>query len=133
MKTIFRLALGGLFSIFFFTLCFSQVPTVDTTGLSGWDPFKEPVTVESLKQAYNALFGALVILWGYVARFLGWKTEKVPFVMVVVAGGAVIAGVFVALGLAKAAPLIISFFLSLGVFDTILKPGEKIGKKLIGR
>lgn len=132
MKTIFRLALGGLFSLLFFTLCFSQVPAVDTTGLSGWDPFKEPVTVESLKQAYNALFGALVVIWGYVARVFKFKTSKVPFVFVVAAGGAVIAGVFVALGLAKAAPLIISFFLSLGIFDTFFKPGERLFKKSVG-
>lgn len=132
MKTILRLAaFGGLFFLFSFGLM--AQPVVDTTGVSGWNPFQEPVTVESLTKAYNAIFGALVILWGYVARFIGWKTDKVPFVFVVVAGGAVIAGVFVALGLAKAAPLIISFFLSLGVFDTILKPGEKVGKKLIGR
>ena len=126
MKTIMRvLALAGLFVLFFASLGFGQLPTVDTTGLSGWNPFDEPVTIENLTKAYHAIFGALVILWGYVARLFGWNTKKVPFVFVVVAGGAVIAGAFVALGLAKAAPLIITFFLSLGLFDTFLKPGEK--------
>lgn len=118
------MALGGLFFLFA-SISFAQ-PEVDTTGLSGWNPFRgEHVTVENLTKAYHALFGALVILWGYVARFFGWKTDKVPFVFVVAAGGAVVAGAFVALGLAKAAPLIITFFLSLGIFDAILKPGEK--------
>ncbi|MCB9352896.1 MAG: hypothetical protein H6573_36240 [Lewinellaceae bacterium] len=126
MKTIIRvLALGGLFFLFAVPLCFGQSPTVDTTGVSGWNPFEEPVTIENLMKAYHAIFGALVILWGYLARLFGWNTKKVPFVFVVVAGGAVIAGAFVALGLAKAAPLIITFFLSLGLFDTFLKPGEK--------
>ena len=127
MKTIIRvLALGGLFFLFAVPLCFGQeAPVVDTTGVSGWNPFEEPVTIENLMKAYHAIFGSLVIIWGYVARLFGWNTGKVPFVFVVVAGGAVIAGAFVALGLAKAAPLIITFFLSLGLFDTFLKPGEK--------
>ena len=128
MKSIIHvLAQAGLLFLFFlfFTPLLGQSPTVDTTGVSGWDPFEEPVTVENLMKAYHAIFGALVILWGYVARLFGWNTGKAPFVFVVVAGGAVIAGAFVALGLAKAAPLIITFFLSLGLFDTILKPGEK--------
>lgn len=134
MKTFLRvLALCGLFFLFFSPLCLGQSPAVDTTGISGWDPFREPVTVENLTKAYNAIFGALVILWGYVSRLFGWKTEKVPFVFVVAAGGAVIAGAFVALGLAKAAPLIITFFLSLGLFDTFLKPGEKAIVKRLAR
>lgn len=127
MKTILRvLALGLLFFMFAVPIGFAQdVPLVDTTGVSGWNPFDEPVTIDNLMKAYHAIFGALVILWGYIARLLGWNTNKVPFVFVVVAGGAVIAGAFVALGLAKATPLIITFFLSLGLFDTFLKPGQK--------
>lgn len=128
MKTILRyLLLGGLFLTA--GIAFAQAPSVDTTGLSGWNPFENPVTVGDLQEAYNAIFGALVIVWGYVARLFGWRSQKVPFVFVVAAGGAVIAGVFLALGWADAIPLVISFFLSLGIFDTVLKPGEQLLKK----
>lgn len=127
MKTLFRILL--LFPLLLFAGMMSA-QSIDTTGLAEWNPFDGNVTVDGLKDTFNVIYGALVIVWGYVARLIGWKNRKIPFVFIVLAGGAVIAGVFIALGMSKAIPLVISFLLSLGLFDTVFKPIQKaIGKK----
>ena len=131
MKTFLRFLMLATLMVVGCSFAFAQGPAVDTTGLSGWNPFENPVTVGDMQDAYNTIYGALVIVWGYVARLFGWRADKVPFVFVVAGGGAVIAGVFLALGWADAIPLVISFFLSLGLFDTILKPGEKVVKRVL--
>lgn len=85
--------------------------------------------VGDLLGLYEVLYGALVVIWGYVAKALGWKTEKIPFVFVVVAGALVVGGVFLLLDLSDAITLVISFLLSLGIFDAIFKPVEKLLKQ----
>jgi hypothetical protein len=128
MKTkLFRFIAFTLAALLFMApiLTFAQTPPVDTTGLDAWRPFDGIVTVEGLQEIYYALYGAIVIIWGYIAKTLGFKKRKIPFVFVVLAGALVAAGVFITQGF-SAAGIVISFLASLGIFDLILKPGEKL-------
>ena len=86
----------------------STLPPVDTTGLTRWNPFDGPVTVGKLLEIFNPLYGAIVIIWGYVAKLLKLKSDKVPFVFVVLAGGLVAGGVFLTQGF-SAVGIVISF------------------------
>lgn len=95
--------------------------TVDTTGLVENPVLTDP-TVTNLLDAYNVLYGALVIAWGYVAKLLGLKAKVSNFVFVVLAGGAVLAGAFIMFGIGKALPLLFSFLSAIGVYDIIFKP-----------
>lgn len=73
----------------------------------------------------ETLFGALVIIWGYVAKFLGARVpaiEKVQPVFKVLAGAVVLAVAFISFGFAEVFPLVFSFLASLGVYDLFLKP-----------
>ena len=116
------LSLLGILIIGVPLACNAQV--VDTTGLDAWQPFEGPITVDKLMGIFNPLYGALVIVWGYVAKALKLKSDKVPFVFVVLAGALVAGGVFYFQGV-SALGIIISFFAALGIFDLILKPAEK--------
>lgn len=103
---------------------FSQ--TVDTTGTSTTTVFTEP-TLGKMINSYEAIFGALVILWGYLARLFKLPpTLKNNFVFVVLAGGIVLGGVFIYAGWSKAFPLALSFLSAIGVFDLLLKPAGKV-------
>ena len=126
MKTLLR-AICTLSLLFLAVFVFAQ--TIDTTGLDAYVPFDGDITVDELKTNFNLIFSALVIIWGYVAKAFGLKTQKTPFVLVVLAGAAVLAGLFLAMGWSQAIPLAISFLLSLGLFDTIFKPIERIAKR----
>jgi hypothetical protein len=126
MKTKrFRFFLLTLAAFCLPAMLLAQTPPVDTTGLDAWQPFDGIVTIESLQEVYYALYGAIVIIWGYVAKMLGFQKRKVPFVFVVLAGALVAAGVFLTQGF-SAAGIVISFLASLGIFDLILKPGQKL-------
>jgi len=128
MKTkLFRFIAFTLAALLFMApvLTFAQTPPVDTTGLDAWKPFDGIVTIEGLQEVYYTLYGAIVIIWGYVAKMLGLQKRKVPFVFVVLAGALVAAGVFLTQGF-SAAGIVISFLASLGIFDLILKPGQKL-------
>jgi len=73
----------------------------------------------------ETLFGALVILWGYVVKFLGTRVpalEKVQTVFKVLAGAVVLAAAFVTFGFSEVFPLVFSFLASMGVYDLFLKP-----------
>lgn len=118
----FLLLLVPLLLVSAFTM--AQVPPVDTTGLDSWNPFDGPITVTKLLEIFNPLYGAIVIIWGYVAKTLKLKSSKVPFVFVVLAGGLVAGGVFLTQGF-SAVGIVISFFASLGVFDLFIKPAER--------
>lgn len=90
-----------------------------------------PITPESLMDQFNYLYMALIWVWGYIAKAFKLNTKKVPFVFVIVAGAAVIAGLFVA---ARGTDtnyigLIFSFLSSLGIYDIVLKQIENAIKK----
>ena len=112
----------ALLALFFFPAILIAQGVVDTTGLQTVD-FKD-ITPEKANMYANVLFSALVIVWGYVARALKIKYKPGNFVFIVIAGGIVIGGIFVAVGWAKALPLSLSLLASLGVFDAILRPGQ---------
>lgn len=122
LKKIFLLSVAMVLSM----CIIAQAPPVDTTGVDAWKPFADGVTLDGLNEIYNVLFGAIVIVWGYVAKAFGFKSKsKVPFVFVILAGALVAAGAFVFAGF-EAVPIVITFFISLGIFDLILKPAEKL-------
>lgn len=98
--------------------------TVDTTGLADNPVLVDP-TVKNMVDVYNILYGALVIAWGYIAKLIGLKGKVGNFVFIVLAGGVVIAGGFVAFGFGKAFPLLFSFLSAIGVYDIIFKPLNK--------
>jgi Sec-independent protein secretion pathway component TatC len=83
------------------------------------------VNLTDLIASSEALFGALVIVWGYVAKFLGTHVpalDKVKTVFKVLAGAVVLAAAFVSFGFAEVFPLVFSFLASMGVYDLFLKP-----------
>jgi len=83
----------------------------------------EPVADQFINW-YNLLYGSLVILWGAIAKFFHLKSETVPLVFVVIAGGIVIAGGFIWFGWAQFLPVAITLLSSLGLYD-ILKGVKK--------
>lgn len=124
---IFKLFAFTLAALLLFAPVLSFAQVVDTTGLADWKPFDGPLTVDKLIEIFNPLYGAIVIVWGYIARALGLKHNKVPFVFVVLVGGLVAGGVFLTQGF-SAVGIVISFLASLGIFDLILSPAEKLIK-----
>ena len=96
---------------------------VDTTGLADNPLFVEP-RLDTLLNVYNVLYGALVIVWGYVGKALNLKAKVGNFVFVVLAGGVVLAGAFIAFGFAKAFPLALTFLSAIGIYDILFKPIE---------
>lgn len=121
------LALTGIFLLLI--LCsvntlFAQV-VVDTTGVSQ-GPFPDGVNLTNMVEVYNVIHGALTILWGYVAKPLGLKGDKVPFVFVVLAGSAVIAIVMIVFGFGSLWPYLFSFLSAIGIYDLVFKPGKKL-------
>jgi len=103
---------------------FAQV--VDTTGVSTTTVFTDP-TLGKMLSSYEAVFGALVILWGYVAKLFKLPNAlKNNFIFVVIAGGIVLGGVFLIAGWSKALPLVFSFLSAIGLFNTIFKPAGKL-------
>lgn len=114
------------------SVCLVMVPegvfgqTVDTTGTGGI--FDSLPNADELLNIYNAIYGALVILWGFIAQAFGLKDKVKSFVFVVVAGGLVLAGGFVAFGVMDFLPLAITLIGSLGLYD-IFKGLKKAGTK----
>ncbi len=113
----------------FFLLAFSAAfgQAVDTTGLAGNPVFDEP-RLDTLLNAYNILYGALVIVWGYVAKAFKLNAKFSNFVFVVLAGGVVIGGAFIGFGFTKAFPLVLTFLSAIGIYDILFKPIEKVIK-----
>lgn len=111
----------------FSTLLFLLITTmagaqlVDTTGITVDNPF-DPLSLDSLLNTYQLLYGALVILWGYIAKAFGLKVSNRNFVFTVLAGGIVLAGGFLVAGIGKVLPLLFSFLGAIGIYDLILKP-----------
>lgn len=97
---------------------------VDTTGLADNPIYTEP-RLDKLLNAFNILYGALVITWGYVAKSFGLKAKVSNFVFVILAGGVVLAGAFVAFGFAKALPLAFTFLSAIGIYDLLIRPIER--------
>lgn len=98
--------------------------SAQTEPPANFPDFEDP-TLGKLLDIYNLLYGALVVIWGYLAKLLGLKSEKIPFVFVVLAGGLVLAGGFVLAGWTEILPLVFSFLSAIGIFDLILKPAQK--------
>lgn len=105
------------------------VPTVDTTGISNGPFLNEPLTLNKLVSWYDAIYGALVLLWGFVARTLGKSVANVPKALVVAAGGAVLAAAFVLAGWSSVLPLLFAFLGAIGVYDLFIKPMQQIFKR----
>ena len=97
---------------------------VDTTGLANNPVLTDP-DITQMINAYELLYGALVIGWGVAAKLLGLKARVSHFVFVVLAGGLVLAGAFIAFGLAETIPLAITFISSLGLWDLFGKTIER--------
>jgi len=101
----------------------NTIPDIDTAGLAqiADEAFKgiKP-DLDKLTNIFNVLIGALTIVWGVVAKALGLKErlnkKKKRFVIGVAAGGIVIAGIFVAFGLAEGLPGVVSMFTAMGGF-----------------
>lgn len=126
MKTQFKLILCCFLLMSFMAIMpvFGQV--VDTTGLADNPVFSDP-SLGKMVNTYHVIFGALIIVWGYVAKAFGLKkTFKNNFVFVVLAGGICIAGVFIQAGLASGISLIFPFLGAIGFYDIIFKPAEKL-------
>lgn len=122
MKRKFILFILGLIGIVTFAL--SQ--SVDTIGISeGPFPGGE-LTAEGLVKAYHIIYGALVIVWGYIAKMLkvkyNWNLKKNFFPFIVLAGGIVLASAFIMFGFGKVLPYLFGFLGAIGVYDIILKP-----------
>ena len=87
--------------------------------------------VGDLIRESEALFGAMVILWGYVSRLIGKNApaiEKIKPVFKVAAGGVVLIVAFVSFGFSDVFPLVFTFLASLGVYDLFLKPAKSLLK-----
>ncbi|MFM9952407.1 MAG: hypothetical protein ACKV1O_31040 [Saprospiraceae bacterium] len=122
MKLLKLMLAGALLMIV--NVLFAQ--TVDTTGVSTITVFTDP-TLGKMINSYEAIFGALVILWGYLAKLFKLSpTLKNNFVFVVLAGGIVLGGVFIYAGWSKTLPLVFSFLSAIGIFNLILKPAGKL-------
>jgi hypothetical protein len=99
-----------------------KTPTVDTSGV-GNISFKD-IDAKKATDYANLIYGALVILFGYVARAFKIKTKPGNWVFVIIAIGVVLGGVFVAMGWAKTLEIAITLFASMGIFDAILRPTQ---------
>jgi len=126
MKHIFQKSLFLLSMIMLACVCSLQAQVVDTTGIGGFNPGNDLGNLGGLIEWYNLLYGALVIIWGYVAKAVGLKTKFPHFVFVVLAGAMVLGAAFLALGFSKVFPLLFSFLASIGVYDLIFKPAKQI-------
>lgn len=121
MKSFWGLLIMAIFLLCFsFTQAIAQV--VDTTGVGNFSPADDLSGLSGWLNWYHALYGALVIGWGYLAKAFGLKAKVSNFVFVVAAGAAVLAGAFLALGFSKAFPLVFSFLSAIGIYDLIFKP-----------
>jgi hypothetical protein len=103
---------------------FGQVP-IDTTGVAD-GPFPDGVTLPGMLNLHQVIFGALTILWGFVAKPLGLKGDKVPFIFVVLAGAAVLAIVAVSFGFGSLWQYIFPFLSAIGIYDLLFKGGKKL-------
>ncbi len=117
-----------LLFLFLGILAFALMPflvtaqAVDTTGISD-NPFPDgTASLGKLVDMYDLLYGALVIIWGYIGKALKLDTKVPNYVFVVLAGGIVLAIAFVLLGFSNVFPLIFSFLSAIGVYDLLFKP-----------
>lgn len=88
-------------------------------------------TLPGLLESTDVLYGALVIIWGYLAKFLGKYLpafDRVQTVFKVLAGAVVLAAAFITFGWGQVLPLLFSFLSALGVYDLLLKPAQKLLK-----
>lgn len=107
----------------------NSVPTVDTTGIAKGPFLEEPLTLTKLLSWYDALYGALIIIWGFVYRSLGKPLERIPKALVVAAGGGVLAAAFVLAGWSSVLPLLFAFLGAIGVYDLFIKPTQRLFKR----
>lgn len=109
---------------FIVLIAFGQIP--DTTLIN--DGLGEAPNVESLANIYYAIYGALVFIWGFIAKAFGLNKKVKSFVFVVIAGGLVLAGGFVYFGVLEFIPTAIALLGTLGIYD-IIKGSRKAVKK----
>lgn len=103
----------------------AQVAIPDSTGLDSNPGILPNAGLTDLLEYYNVLYGALVILAGYIAKAFGLKAKVPNFIIVIIAGGVVIAAGFLAMGFGKFFPLLFSFLGAIGFFEIFLKPIER--------
>ncbi len=121
MKTKLLLIFLGAFALALLPLL-AMAQAVDTTGIAE-NPFPGgTASVGKLVDMYNILYGALVIVWGYVGKVFRLDAKVPHYVLVVLAGGIVLAIGFVMLGFSSVFPLIFSFLSAIGVYDLVFKP-----------
>ena len=97
----------------------SQV--VDTTGVS--DPvFPDGPTLAGMVKVYHLIYGAIVIIWGYVAKLFKFTSTPNKLIITIIVGGVVLGGVLVQFGFSSTLPLIFSFLSAIGVYNLFLKP-----------
>lgn len=121
LKPLLKRALS-LLVLFTLVSIFYQLnaQSVDTTGLGDNGAFEgdRPDTSELLN-IYYLLLGALNMVWGIVAKAFGLKEKFNNFIFVVISGGIVIAGGFMAFGWVEFLPSIFTLLTSMGLFDLI--------------
>jgi hypothetical protein len=105
------------------------LPQIDTTGV-GNISFKD-IDAKKATDYANLIYGALVVLFGYIARAFKIKVKPGRWVFVIVAIGVVLGGVFVAMGWAKTLEIALTLLASMGIFDALLKPTENAIKNAL--
>jgi len=120
MKNFFGLLFLALVFVSFSAInLVAQV--VDTTGVGNFSPADDFSGIAGWLKWYHALYGAMVIGWGFLAKSFGLKAKVKNFWFVVAAGGLVIAGAFVVLGFSKAFPLVFSFLAATNLYQMLFK------------
>jgi len=85
-------------------------------------PIEPGVKIGVLLDWYNALYGALVVITGYLVPFIPGAAKLGKKVFAIAAAGLVLLIVFVTLGLADGFGLALTFLAASGVYDYLLKP-----------
>jgi uncharacterized membrane protein len=86
-------------------------------------PIEPGVTVGVLLDWYNALYGVLVLIAGYLVPFIPGAAKLGKKVFAIAAAGLVLLVVFVTLGLSSSGfGLALTFLAASGVYDYFLKP-----------
>lgn len=119
------------FLLSFAAFCFLSIAAVSLFAQGEVElpvPIEPGVTVGVLLDWYNALYGALVVLVGYLVPFIPGAAKLGKKVFAIAAAGLVLLVVFVTLGLADGFGLALTFLAASGVYDYLLKPaGLKSG------
>ena len=90
---------------------------VDTTGVSQ-NPFLNP-SVEKFVQWYHWLYSAILIVVGWLGKYIKLFRNVPNYYWVVLVAGFVIAGIFVVLGFGNGLTYVIPFALATNLYDAL--------------